>query len=244
MRLSFGFLRRTVGRVADRLCLRHVPELPPREAYRLWAPHYPPRAHTLLMQIEQEAVLHQLPPVHSRRVVDLACGTGRYAVALGAQGASVVGVDLSLEMLSRAPGGFSRAQGDLRALPLRACCADIVVCGLAVGHVEDLSATLAEMARVLVPGGCAVYSDLHPKGRALGWRRDFRATDGRRYAVAFTAHRVATHRNALARAGLALESLREVGVGEEAARRDPEAARFRRQWGDTPVLLVVRARKP
>ncbi len=242
-RQRLGLFRSAIGRVADRLRGQPGRELPPGEAYRLWAPRYPPRAHTLLMQVEQKAVLEVLPPVRAQRVIDLACGTGRYALALGTQGAWAVGVDLSLDMLSLAPASFSRVQSDLRAVPLRSGCADVVVCGLAVGHVDDLPAALAEVARVLVPGGCAVYSDLHPEGHARGWRRDFRAADGRRYTVAFTAHQEAAHREALGRAGLALEVLHEVGVGEELARTDPEAARFRRRWGDAPVVLVIRARK-
>ena len=243
MRQRLGLLRSAIGRVADRLSGLPGRELPPAEAYRLWAPRYPPRAHTLLMQVEQRAVLDVLPPVRGRRVIDLACGTGRYALALGAQSARVVGVDLSLEMLTHAPADFPRVQGDLRAVPLRGASADVVVCGLAVGHVRDLHAAMAEVARVLVPGGYAVYSDLHPGGRARGWRRDFRAADGRRYAVAFTAHQEAAHREALGGAGLALEVLHEACVGEDLARTDPEAARFRRRWGDAPVVLVIRARK-
>jgi len=229
--------------VVDRL--RGLPgdELPPAEAYRLWAPRYPPRAHTLLMQIEQNAILEALPPVRAQRVIDLACGTGRYALALGPEAAWVVGVDLSLDMLSLAPASFWRVQGDLRAIPLRSACAEIVVCGLAIGHVRELPAAVAEMARVLVPGGHVVYSDLHPDARSRGWRRDFRAADGRRYAVAFSTHHETAHREALRAAGLSPEVVREVGVGEEIARADREAARFRRRWGDAPVVLVIRARK-
>ena len=55
------------------------------EAYERWAPTYPPEPHNPLMRAEQREVLTQLPVLAGRRVLDLACGTGRYAaLAAGA----------------------------------------------------------------------------------------------------------------------------------------------------------------
>src|SRR3546814_1125604 len=111
--------------------------------------------------------------------------------ALSGGAARVVGVDLSSQMLARAdtalgtrrrgvPTGLVR--GSVCALPVADARADLTICGLVAGHVEDLRRCLAELWRVTRPGGSVLCSDVHPIGHALGWVRDFRF-DGQRYAV-------------------------------------------------------------
>src|SRR5215468_1484054 len=74
--------------------------LPSVDAYALWAATYPPRAHNRLMEIEQESMLRLLPDLADRDVLDLACGTGRYAaIAHQRDARNVVGTDNSLAML-------------------------------------------------------------------------------------------------------------------------------------------------
>jgi demethylmenaquinone methyltransferase/2-methoxy-6-polyprenyl-1,4-benzoquinol methylase len=92
-----------------------------------------------------------LPP--GSTVVDLACGTGDLAAALQSRGFHVVGVDLSFGMLDSAPVGFNRLQADGSALPMRDSSADGLTCGFALRNFTDLSSTLAEVARVVRPGG-------------------------------------------------------------------------------------------
>src|SRR5258707_10447274 len=92
------------------------PTLKSLEAYALWAESYPPYAHNRLMQIEQAAMLRLLPPLAGRSVLDLACGTGRYArIALECGAARVVGVDNSAAMLRRlyAEHGPNAAQASM-----------------------------------------------------------------------------------------------------------------------------------
>jgi malonyl-CoA O-methyltransferase len=117
------------------------------------------------------------------------------------------------------------------ALPLAAASLDVVVCGLAVGHLPDLGPALGEMARVLRPGGVLVYSDFHPCGHLLGWKRAFRA-GAREYVVRHHPHLYADHQAACRAAGLTIEALREPCAVDDAGRR---------AWGDTPAALVVRA---
>ena len=97
-----------------------VPELAPREAYRLWAENYPPHAHNLLMQVEQEAMCAALPDVDGKRVLDLGCGTGRYAMLLRERSAEPLGLDFSYEMLAQAQLQLARrllCKGDCDDLP-------------------------------------------------------------------------------------------------------------------------------
>ncbi len=220
-----------------------VPELAPREAYRLWAEQYPPYAHNLLMEVEQRAVMELLPAVNRKRVLDLACGTGRYARLLQERGARTLALDFSFEMLARSEKNFVRAQGDMSALPFRAASADVMICGLAVGHVANLQGALCEMARVLTPKGTLIYSDFYAAGKARGWKRTFRA-DNKTFSVQHHARTELEHTHAIRAAGLQLDTLRVVHITPELARADARAENFRKQWGDTPVALVIRAQKP
>lgn len=87
-------------------------------------------------------------------VLDIGCGTGDLARGLTARGQTAVGVDLSFGMLAAArAGGAPLVQADAAALPFSTACADAVVSGFAVRNFADLTGVLAELGRVLRPGG-------------------------------------------------------------------------------------------
>src|SRR5215813_2315411 len=164
-----------------------TPTLEPAAAYALWADAYPPNAHNPLMQAEERAMLALLPAdLSGARVLDAGCGSGRYLLHARRRGAGhLLGIDLSAEMLARARAELSmkneewrtsRAasghssfftlhssfiQASLDAIPLRGGWADITICGLTLGHLEDLRAPLAELRRVTRPGGRLLCSDFH-----------------------------------------------------------------------------------
>jgi demethylmenaquinone methyltransferase/2-methoxy-6-polyprenyl-1,4-benzoquinol methylase len=121
-------------------------------------------------------------------VVDLACGTGDIARLAAAGGSAVLGIDLTLDMLILAAPRDARirfAAGDMAALPLRAGSADVVTTGYGLRNVPDLDVAIAEIARVLRPGGRFLSLDfnrpesptvracflayLTAVGGALGW---------------------------------------------------------------------------
>ncbi len=138
----------------------------PIEGHRLWAPT-DDTAPNPLLALETRVLAPLLAPFGGGRVVDIACGTGRWLSRLGG-----VGADACLEMLDRAaPGRVALA--DAAALPFRSGSADLVLCSFAAGYFDDLGAAVREMARIARPGGgVVVISDLHP---AAGWKRTFRA---------------------------------------------------------------------
>ncbi len=181
-----------------------------------------------------------LPAVRGKRVLDVACGSGRYARWLHANGAHVSALDFSYEMLARSDRSLARAQADMNALPLESGAVQVIVCGLAVGHVADMERALREMARVLTPHGTLVYSDFHAATRK--WKRTFRAQN-QTYAVQHFPRHQAEHVAALRKAGFVPETFQAVHVSAELARVDARAQDFRDRWGDTPVALVVRAQK-
>jgi SAM-dependent methyltransferase len=106
------------------------------------------------------------------RVLDLGCGEGRHAItAYLDQAVRVVGLDLSLDDLQTARGRYaefrdsddaSRQVDFLRASGLRLPFADAtfdkVICAEVLEHIPDYEAVLAEIHRVLKPGGTLAVS--------------------------------------------------------------------------------------
>jgi SAM-dependent methyltransferase len=95
-----------------------------------------------------------------RRLLEVGCGWGELAEWLAREtGAAVVAVDLSPRMvdLARARGIDARV-GDVQALPFDDDGFDCVVAAWMLYHVPDLDGGVAEIARVLRPGGTLVAS--------------------------------------------------------------------------------------
>src|SRR5258707_15532749 len=90
------------------------------EAYERWARVYPPVAHNPLMRAEQAAMLELLPAVAGSRVLDLACGSGRYSrLLLEANAGHVVALDFCIPMLQQVASA-NRVCGSMMQLPFAA----------------------------------------------------------------------------------------------------------------------------
>ena len=87
------------------------------------------------------------------RVVDLACGTGDLCADLVTAGLTPIGFDMSSGMLSTAHTKVPLVQADVVALPLADGSVDGATCGFALRNLVDLPSFLAELARVVRPGG-------------------------------------------------------------------------------------------
>ena len=211
-------------------------ELDPVAGYALWAANYPPYSHNPFMRAEERAMLALLPQgLDGKRVLDVGCGSGRYLLHARRRGATVCGVDRSLEMLAQASAqGLEVIQGSVTCVPVTAGWADIVVCALTLGHVADLTAALTELARVLKDTGTLLCSDFHPIADTLGWKRTF-AVDDQRYAVQYTTHRYAHWHAASKAAGLRIAEI----IEPQLDRRDIVAGqRFDPRALEVPVAIV------
>ncbi len=128
-------------------------------------------------------------------LLDVACGTGDLALAAAAAHprVTVLGVDAAEAMIARArrrvtaeaAGRVSFETGDLTQLPLADASVDVVLGGYALRNVPSHEAALAELHRVLRPGGMLLTLDfyrpawapwrsaflgyLHLAGSAVGW---------------------------------------------------------------------------
>jgi demethylmenaquinone methyltransferase/2-methoxy-6-polyprenyl-1,4-benzoquinol methylase len=102
------------------------------------------------------------------RVLDACCGTGDLALAAEREGGAVTGLDFSPRMLERARRKSDTVrwvEGDLLALPFDDAAFDAATVGFGVRNVADLDAALAELHRVLRPGGgLAILEITTPRG--------------------------------------------------------------------------------
>jgi SAM-dependent methyltransferase len=115
------------------------------EQYQQFRPTYP------------TALIDWLLRSSPRNAVDLGCGTGIAMRLVAARGVRVVGVDPSADMLMQAPG--DRIRGDAMRLPFRNASFDLAY-GAQSFHWFDPNLALAEIARVVRPGGwaCAFWN--------------------------------------------------------------------------------------
>ena len=91
--------------------------------------------------------------------LDVAAGPGFLSAALLSHVARAVALDESEALLGHAPDGVERVPGDADALPFADGSFDIVTCVHSLHHVPHPDTALAEMARVLAPGGRLVVQD-------------------------------------------------------------------------------------
>jgi demethylmenaquinone methyltransferase/2-methoxy-6-polyprenyl-1,4-benzoquinol methylase len=101
-------------------------------------------------------------------VLDACCGTGDLALAAAREGGRVTGLDFSERMLERArrkAPGLEWVEGDMLALPFSDGAFDAATVGFGVRNVDDLDRGVAELRRVLRPGGrLAILEITQPKG--------------------------------------------------------------------------------
>ena len=206
---------------------------------------------------ERPAMLALLPDVSGRRILDAGCGPGVLTEYLRAQGADVVGVDVSEHMLSlarqRLGDGAVLHRADLgRPMPFLADASfDTVVSAGTLGYIRDWLVLFGELSRVLRPEGCVIFSVGHPCSEyVLDNTDDYFSIELREYTwrgfdaptVVPCYRRPFSHIvNAIARAGFSIERMDEPVPTEEFAEVKPEEyARLIRR----PRLLCMRVRKP
>jgi SAM-dependent methyltransferase len=128
------------------------------------------------------AILDLAGDVAGRRILDAGCGSGPLSAALRDRGAAVTGFDSSAKMVELARRRLG-PDADLRVadlgspLPYPDAAFDDVIACLVLHYLQDWTAALAELRRVLKPGGRLIVAVDHPFAVALMQREAGRKPD-------------------------------------------------------------------
>ncbi len=223
---------------------RRVENVAVREGYDRWAGIYD-TGDNPLVALDEEVVPRLLGSVEGKRVLELACGTGRHTVRLADAAARVTALDFSRGMLEKAKKRLGSREVTLSEADSReplcfdSGAFDLVLCCLALEHIQDLSAVFREAHRVVASGGAFVCSDLHPAMRLRGKQASFDEADGTEVLVEGYAHPISSYFLAAIGAGFRVTEAEEHVVSEEFAARTPCAAKYV-GW---PILFAMRAVK-
>jgi SAM-dependent methyltransferase len=113
--------------------------------------------------------VEQLEPLDANMLVlDVCCGAAHAAEVVAPRVRQVVGVDLTTGLLELGAARIAAAglgnvllqEGNAQTLPFVSGSFDLAYCFASLHHVGDPAAAVAEMARVVVPGGRIVVQDL------------------------------------------------------------------------------------
>ncbi|WP_092377509.1 class I SAM-dependent methyltransferase [Micromonospora phaseoli] len=202
---------------------------------------------------DRPAVLDLLGDLTGARVLDVGCGPGLYAEELLARGAVVTGFDASPEMV-RLTSRRLGARVDVRVWDLERplswlpdATQDIALMALVIHHIEDRRAALAELHRVLRPGGHLIVSTTHPTSDWLltggGYfdRAPVRETWQEKWTVRYWRQPLQAWCQEFSDAGFLIERLVEPQPAETMAARFPEV---NEKLSRSPGFIAFRLLRP
>ncbi|PYE42397.1 class I SAM-dependent methyltransferase [Paenibacillus barcinonensis] len=206
-----------------------------------------------------------LPDLKQKHVLDLGCGFGWHCrYAREQQAKSVIGVDLSENMLRRARELTDDSQIEYQQMAIEDIHFeqnrfDVVISSLALHYVEHIDEVFAKIHHCLVKGGTLVLSVEHPiftaraeqdwhygpDGEILHWPVDHYHNEGQRTANFLNQdvvkyHRtLATYINELVRAGFIIQQVAESKPSPEMMEQVPGMSDENRR----PMFLMIAAMK-
>jgi SAM-dependent methyltransferase len=204
----------------------------------------------------------ELVPEPRGLTLEVGCGEGRMARELRARGHRVLGVDGSPALArtaNRHATPIPAAVGDSARLPVATGVADLVVCFMVLMDVEDLDRSVAELERVLAPGGVLCAAIMHPiissgifvpdDPNHTFFMGEYRApmrhvlnvtrANGQEFVFRIAHRPLDDYSRAFEAAGLAITALRETNASEELVAEHPEFVNSQR----VPDFLHIRAQR-
>jgi len=143
-----------------------------KKLYADWSGVYDQSSeNSLSVLVEKGVLIEAVNPKEGEAILDLGCGTGRITAQIFEFNKTVVGVDLSDQMLEVARKKLPEAsfiQADILSLPFADNSFDKVVSSLVFQFLPDIEKPLKEVSRVLNPGGTLFITDFI-KDAPLDW---------------------------------------------------------------------------
>jgi len=189
-------------------------------------------------KFERPSLLRLLPALSGKRVLDLACGPGVYALELVARGALVTAIDNSEQMVALTQSKIESPHNSyIQDISLgfpeeESRSFDVVICPLAIHYLPSLTTLFNDIARVLKPDGVFVFSTHHPhidyRDSATG---DYFATEkvteqwqtlGRPVPVTFYRRPISTLAAEIANSGMVITNISEGIATEQLKNASPE----------------------
>lgn len=224
---------------------RAAAPVPTGVGYAAWADSYDAPGNVTVVLEEEivHALLSELPAVSS--VLDAGCGTGRHTAYLAERGHDIVGIDSSPEMLALAAAKVPTARfelAELERIPLPDSSMDAAVCGLVLSHARDIRPAVAELVRVLRPGGRLLVSNPHPFATGLlDWRATVSDSSGTLAVIPEYPHSHSEYVTAFTAAGLRIAGCYEPALTADRAREEAKAGleeAFELALTGFPVVIV------
>lgn len=209
---------------------------------------------------EWPSIRAMLPDLAGRRVVDLGCGFGWASRWMRGQGAaSVLGIDLSENMIRRARAdtsdpGIEYRIADIETIELPQAAFDFAYSALTFHYINDFERLVRTLHRALAPGAGMVFTIEHPifmAAEAADWMLDDagrkiwpvsrysiegeRRTDWFAKGVLKYHRTIGTTLNTLIRAGFAIRAVEEFAPSAEQIEADPGL----KDEVERPMMLLV-----
>jgi ubiquinone/menaquinone biosynthesis C-methylase UbiE len=121
--------------------------------------HYPSTIDPRIFHVK--LVLDHLGDLSGKQVADVGCGKGRFARIIHERypTSRVCAIDIAEAMLKRVPPGIDRAAAAMTALPISSCSCDGAYATESLEHAVDIPKAVAELCRIVKPGGRIVIID-------------------------------------------------------------------------------------
>jgi SAM-dependent methyltransferase len=208
--------------------------------------------------LNKPSFLELIPPPGAL-TIEVGCGEGRVSRALIELGHRVVGFDATPALAHAAAThrvALPVALADIAELPIADAAADIVVCFMVLMDIEELDGGVAELARILAPGGTLCVGIMHPIGtsglfvprdeyrtfymgeylKTMRHVLDIERHDGGTFRFRVEHRPIEKYFRAFEAAGLAVTALREPRPSDELAAERPEFANSLRVPGFLHLL--------
>lgn len=154
-----------------------------QQAYNAWSATYDTMRNKT-RDLEAKALRESLSFIESLEVLEIGCGTGKNTEWLVTVAEHLVGVDFSAEMLAKAKEKITAENVEFKQLDLREKwdfaenSFDLIVCSLALEHLENIDFVFGEASRVLRENGRFYIGELHPFKQYQGSKAKFDNSSG------------------------------------------------------------------